>query len=83
MVWGYVPLGEQRIHRDHPVLQNELAQHSLDLCNKRGKTVQKNGIRLEWRFLSLKRLVPSVRGLAAAGPLGGYGLGRRLHARGS
>ena len=27
--------------------------------------------RLEWRFLSLKRLVPSVRGLAAAGPAGG------------
>ena len=29
------------------------------------------GVRLEWRFLSLKRLVPSVRGLAAAGPAGG------------
>ena len=26
---------------------------------------------MEWRFLGLKRLLPSVRGLAAAGPSGG------------
>ena len=31
----------------------------------------KTRVRVEWRFLSLKRLVPSVRGLAAAGPAGG------------
>jgi hypothetical protein len=28
---GYVPLRQQRIHRDHPILQHQLAQHRLDL----------------------------------------------------
>jgi hypothetical protein len=36
---GSMPLGAQRIHRDSPVLQNELAQHGLDLCARIGLIV--------------------------------------------
>src|SRR5205823_5457391 len=34
-------------------------------------SLEKIGVGVEWRFLSLTRLLPSVRGLAAAGPSGG------------
>ena len=36
-----MPLGEQRIHRDHSVLQHELAQHGLDLGDLIGLIVHR------------------------------------------